>query len=227
MTQQPQQTPHKQSKPSDLTVSKSTKPTLKSSLKPSPVYEFVCRYPVMSGYTHQLLDWDTNACIFMNRLSNHAVVANLFKGISRLGDGWFWYVMLTMGMVLGGLQAWAKVTATIAVSLFGVLIYKLLKVKTVRPRPYQVNQVIILGERPLDVFSFPSGHTLQAVYFTLALGGFFPVLLWVMVPFAVLVALSRMILGLHYPTDVLIGAGLGFALSLITPLLGDIMVSVI
>ncbi len=42
------------------------------------------------------------------------------------------------------------------------MIYKVLKIKTVRPRPYQVHQVIRLGEHPLDHFSFPSGHTLHA-----------------------------------------------------------------
>lgn len=52
----------------------------------------------------------------------------------------------------------------------GTAIYKFLKHKTTRPRPYQVHQVIVLGERPLDHFSFPSGHTLHAVMVTIVLG---------------------------------------------------------
>ena len=72
-----------------------------------------------------------------------------------------------------------------------------------------MHQVIKLGERPLDVFSFPSGHTLQTVLFTMMLGSQTPMLLWILVPFTVLIAISRMVLGLHYPTDVLIGAGIG------------------
>ena len=79
---------------------------------------------------------------------------------------------------------------------------------TVRPRPYLAHQTITLGERPLDVFSFPSGHTLQAVLFTTMMGHQVPMMLWVLPPFTMLVALSRLVLGLHYPTDVLVGAGI-------------------
>lgn len=73
----------------------------------------------------------------------------------------------------------------------------------------------MLGERPLDHFSFPSGHTLHAVLFSVMLGTYFPALLPVLLVFSVLVALSRMVLGLHYPTDVLAGAGLGLTLGLL------------
>ena len=98
-------------------------------------------------------------------------------------------------------------------SLAGTGIYKVLKSKTVRPRPYQVHQVIRLGERPLDHFSFPSGHTLHAVMVTAILGYVQPVLLILMLPFTVLVALSRMVLGLHYPSDVAVGAMIGGAVA--------------
>ncbi|RSR25108.1 phosphatase PAP2 family protein, partial [Acinetobacter baumannii] len=103
-------------------------------------------------------------------------------------------------------------------------IYKFLKHKTTRPRPYQVHQVIVLGERPLDHFSFPSGHTLHAVMVTIVLGYIQPVLLAAMLPFMVLVALSRMVLGLHYPSDVIVGALIGAAVAsliiFVAPLLG-------
>jgi undecaprenyl-diphosphatase len=77
-----------------------------------------------------------------------------------------------------------------------------------------VHQAVVLGERPLDHFSFPSGHTLHAVLFTVMLGAHFPALLPLLLVFTPLVALSRMVLGLHYPTDVLAGAFLGGGLGL-------------
>jgi undecaprenyl-diphosphatase len=95
----------------------------------------------------------------------------------------------------------------------GTGIYKILKTKTIRPRPYQVHQVIHLGERPLDHFSFPSGHTLHAVMATILLGYIVPPLLVLMVPFTVLVAGSRMVLGLHYPSDVMVGGCIGAAVA--------------
>jgi undecaprenyl-diphosphatase len=38
---------------------------------------------------------------------------------------------------------------------------------------------------------------------------YFPALAWILVPFTVLVAISRVVLGLHYPSDVLAGAAVG------------------
>ena len=68
---------------------------------------------------------------------------------------------------------------------------------------------------PLDEYSFPSGHTLHAVSFTLIAVHYYPKLAWLLLPFAVLVALSRVVLGLHYPSDVLAGALLGAGLALL------------
>jgi undecaprenyl-diphosphatase len=95
----------------------------------------------------------------------------------------------------------------------GTLVYKLLKQRTLRPRPFQVIQAISLGTAPLDKFSFPSGHTLHAVTFTLVALHYYPALAWLLIPFTLLVAASRLVLGLHYPSDVLAGAALGAAIA--------------
>jgi undecaprenyl-diphosphatase len=103
-----------------------------------------------------------------------------------------------------------------ATAVAGVLIYKLLKHFLVRERPYISHGAIQLGAAPLDRYSCPSGHTLHAVSFTLLFGHVEPVLSLVALPFAVLVALSRVILGLHYPSDVLVGAAIGITLAQIS-----------
>lgn len=190
---------------------------LTETIAPSPVFTLCSRNPTLAVYVNHFVSWDTNLCIHINRYSTNYAVAVFFKTISRLGDGWFWYAMLATALVFHGLEAILPLISTLIVSMIGLGTYKMLKVKTVRPRPYQVHQVIVLGERPLDVFSFPSGHTLQAVLFTATLGSYFPELLIIMLPFTALVALSRMVLGLHYPTDVLIGAGIGYGLSFMAP----------
>jgi undecaprenyl-diphosphatase len=101
----------------------------------------------------------------------------------------------------------------VAVGLVGLMIYKWLKKKTLRPRPCDLHPAILRGTAPLDEFSFPSGHTLHAVGFAMVALAYFPWLAPIVVPFALLVALSRVILGLHYPTDVLAGAAIGYALA--------------
>ncbi len=77
--------------------------------------------------------------------------------------------------------------------------------------PFEVCPNIRLHVPPLDGYSFPSGHAVHAVAFTIVLSSFFPPLAVLLVPFTVLVALSRVVLGLHFPTDVAAGAVLGGA----------------
>lgn len=157
----------------------------------------------------KILDLDLKGCVYLNNLSHSERVALFFKMVSRLGDGGFWYAMLLIVWMQNG---WAYAFQLLYILLggaVGTLIYKFLKNKTTRPRPYQVHQVIVLGERPLDHFSFPSGHTLHAVMATVVLGSVMPALLLIMLPFSLLVSISRMVLGLHYPTDVMVGAAIG------------------
>jgi undecaprenyl-diphosphatase len=132
---------------------------------------------------------------------------------SIFGDGPFWYLMLAIVWGMQGINYSLQIIYLLLGGSVGTAIYKFLKHKTTRPRPYQVHQVIVLGERPLDHFSFPSGHTLHAVMVTIVLGYIQPVLLAAMFPFMVLVALSRMVLGLHYPSDVIVGALIGAAVA--------------
>lgn len=121
----------------------------------------------------------------------------------------FWY-----GLMLA-LLLWEKEMAVVPVLHMAVaglactLLYKWLKTKTLRPRPYEFYREIILSVPPLDQYSFPSGHTLHAVAFTLVALGYYPSLAILLLPFTLLVATSRLVLGLHYPSDVLAGAAIG------------------
>ena len=97
--------------------------------------------------------------------------------------------------------------------ILGLIVYKLLKKLLVRERPYIGLVGIDCAMPPLDRYSFPSGHTLHAVMFATLTAHYLPGLSLVFGGFAVLVAVSRVILGLHYPTDVVVGAALGYAIS--------------
>ena len=144
----------------------------------------------------------------------------LFRAVSWLGDGWLWYgLMLALPLVYGldGLQASLHMVATGAL---GVTLYKLVKNHAVRERPYITHSAIECASAPLDRYSFPSGHTLHAVCFTLLLSSYFPEWTAALIFLALLIALSRVILGLHYPTDVAAGAVLGGSLGFGSSLLG-------
>jgi undecaprenyl-diphosphatase len=73
--------------------------------------------------------------------------------------------------------------------------------------------------KPLDKFSFPSGHTLHAVVFGLVAINYYPALSFIIMPFVSMVALSRVVLGLHYPSDVLAGALIGSLIAALSFLL--------
>ena len=158
--------------------------------------------------------WDEALCLRFNHAVGNPWLCALFRAVSRLGDGIFWYALMAGLLAVGGKAAVPAVAHMAAVGAVGVLLYKWLKSRTLRPRPYQVKAAILRGADPLDNFSFPSGHTLHAVSFSIVVIAYYPSAAWLALPFAVLVAGSRLVLGLHYPTDVLAGVAIGAALAL-------------
>ncbi|KZZ41678.1 MAG: phosphatase PAP2 family protein [Saccharospirillaceae bacterium] len=153
-------------------------------------------------------------CQQMNRMGYYRTIRLFFRAISRLGDGVFWYSLaLALPFVYGAeaILALGHITLT---ALLCVAVYSQLKNRLVRQRPFISFRDITAHTAPLDLYSFPSGHTMNAVNFAVLFSVFFPALLWIVAPFALLVALSRVILGMHYPTDVLVGAALGSLISI-------------
>lgn len=168
----------------------------------------------LSASVQKFNDWDVDLCQSCNDLSRNLSLRNMFKLISRLGDGVFWYVLMAALLLHYQAAAVAAVLHMLAVALAATLIYKLIKRQTLRPRPFNVYPSIVCNGHPLDQFSFPSGHTMHAVAFSIVSTAYFPALIWLVLPFALLVAVSRPILGLHYPSDVLVGALIGAVLSI-------------
>jgi undecaprenyl-diphosphatase len=136
-----------------------------------------------------------------------------FVFVSRLGDGVFWYGLIAILPLADGwygLRAGLHMLATGGAAL---VVYKALKGTTRRQRPCHSLADVPALVAPLDHYSFPSGHTLHAVSFTVVAVYYYPQLSWVLAPFTLLVAGSRVFLGLHYPSDVAAGAGIGLALA--------------
>lgn len=167
----------------------------------------------LSASMQKFNDWDIDLCQSCNDLSRNLSLRKIFKLVSRLGDGVFWYMLMAILLLHYQADALPAVLHMLAVGLTGTLIYKLIKRKTLRPRPFNVYPSIVCNGHTLDQFSFPSGHTMHAVAFSIIGVAYFPVMIWLVLPFTILVALSRPILGLHYPSDVLVGALIGALLS--------------
>jgi len=146
------------------------------------------------------------------RLNSGAALSPLrhtFRIASRLGDGIAWYALIIALPFIYGHTALRPAVTMALTGILGVVIYRWLKRTFVRERPFITHSGIAQAAGTLDRYSFPSGHTLHAVSFTWQAVAHFPDLAWILVPFAALVAGSRVVLGLHYPSDVLAGAMLG------------------
>ncbi|MFM2287872.1 MAG: hypothetical protein RL684_1015 [Pseudomonadota bacterium] len=152
-------------------------------------------------------------CRGLNSIVSQRALRTLFQAASRAGDGVFWYAMLVVLPLVYGLPALRASLAMAATGLLGVGLYKALKHTLVRERPFIRHAGITLAMPPLDRYSFPSGHTLHAACFSWQAIAHYPALAWLLVPVASLIAASRVVLGLHYPSDVLAGALLGIGLA--------------
>ena len=152
---------------------------------------------------------DAALCAHINRISRFWPACALFRVVSRLGDGMLWYALMAALLLWDGVQAWPVVLRMATAGVFGIAVYRALKVRTSRPRPCQVVPAVTAAASPLDEFSFPSGHTLHAVAFTLIATASYPDLSPLLFSLAALIAASRLVLGLHYPSDVLAGGVIG------------------
>lgn len=151
--------------------------------------------------------------MLLHRAARRRWVARLLTGVSRLSDGVLWYVVMFALPWLDGARGTACALRMLGLGTVNLAIYKILKRHFARPRPYDACEGIQACTPSLDEYSFPSGHTLHAVGFGVLLCAYYPPLAMVVWPFAVLVALSRVVLGLHYPSDVVAGALIGWLMA--------------
>lgn len=148
-------------------------------------------------------------CAYINNYSRKLSIRSFFRLVSRLGDGVFWYVLVLSLPLFNGAQGFAQIVYVSLTGLVSVGIYKVLKAHLIRERPYISFGSIIAHTQPLDKYSFPSGHSMNAACLAILLGSCEVFLIEITAIFAALVAMSRVILGMHYPSDVIIGLTLG------------------
>lgn len=130
--------------------------------------------------------------------------------ISSLGNaGWFWLVLLAVLLCIPGYRR-AGMTGLVAVLIGFLITNVLLKNMVARVRPYEVVQgLTFLGTKPHDL-SFPSGHSTCSIAAAAVLFAKLPKKAGVpLLVLAILICLSRLYVGVHYPTDVLAGAAIG------------------
>ncbi len=137
----------------------------------------------------------------------------LMPRLTLLGNGGLIWLLAAAALLLSrrGRKLGVVLLAALAV---GALIGNLcLKPLVARPRPCWLEEAALLIANPKD-YSFPSGHTLSSVIGAVVLTAADRRFGYVAIPLAVIIALSRLYLFVHFPSDVLAGALLGLAIGL-------------
>jgi undecaprenyl-diphosphatase len=133
---------------------------------------------------------------------------------TRGGDGWLWYLAGLAVWLFGGHNRLQAIAAAGLAALLGVCSFIILKNVSGRTRPCAIEPHCWAELLPPDQFSFPSGHTITAFALAVTFSLFYPS---TSVPFlfcAVSIATSRILLGMHFLSDVVVGAVIGTALAL-------------
>lgn len=161
--------------------------------------------------------WDQSLFRILNEVP--AAIAPVQTPFSRLflPAGIIVVIVLAVGYVVARNRSGLPVATGVAAAAVAWLLAHAAKAIADRPRPYQVMADAVLRQQPAHGTSFPSSHTAITLAVALALAPFLArPLAWVGIGYAVLVGWSRVYLGVHYPLDILAGAGIGMAVGGVT-----------
>ncbi|MBZ5659411.1 MAG: phosphatase PAP2 family protein [Acidobacteriia bacterium] len=131
---------------------------------------------------------------------------------TRLGDGWIWYSVGIALLLFGGDLRFVAIAASASAEAAAVALFRIVKNTSKRKRPCQLEAHCWSKVLPPDQFSFPSGHSMSAFAIAIPLCIFYPELQAPLLVLSVSIAVSRVILGMHFVSDVVVGSLLGIGL---------------
>ena len=158
------------------------------------------------------LGWDVSLFRILNEVP--AAAASVLTPLSHLflPVGIITVVVLTVVYVVARNRSVLPVATVAAAAGLAWVLAHVAKAVADRPRPYEVMADAVLRQQPAHGTSFPSSHTAVTLAVAIALVPFLArPLAAAGIAYAVLVGWSRVYLGVHYPLDVLAGAGIGMA----------------
>jgi undecaprenyl-diphosphatase len=167
----------------------------------------------------RVIDWlqqqENQLFLWVNQRNQVTLIDIIMKRITHLGGASI-TIAFTLSLALFTHDLWRTlaIQAIIALALSHIPV-AIIKKKYPRLRPYLVLPQTKICKNPLADHSFPSGHTtaIFAVIVPFVIG--VPGLALILMPIAMTVAYSRIYLGLHYPSDCMVGALLGASSALL------------
>jgi undecaprenyl-diphosphatase len=131
---------------------------------------------------------------------------------TRLGDGWIWYSVGIALLLFGGDLRFIAFAASASAEAAAVALFRIVKGASKRKRPCQLEAHCWSNVLPPDQFSFPSGHSMSAFAIAIPLCVSYPELQAPLLALSLSIAVSRVILGMHFVSDVVVGSLLGIGL---------------
>ncbi|MGH9900590.1 MAG: phosphatase PAP2 family protein [Pyrinomonadaceae bacterium] len=135
--------------------------------------------------------------------------------LNRLGNGWLYAAVAALWLAFAGTGAWRPALAASAAVGVSHLCYALIKPRLGRLRPCDFDPTLIPPVKAIDKYSCPSGHCMTAAAVGVPLALCAPPIVPAVAATWLLIAWSRVALGHHYPTDIVLGTVLGAGVSLL------------
>ncbi len=159
----------------------------------------------MKRFANKLICSDIYLLWFINNKIRCEIFDQIMPLITHLGGAIF-TISFTLSLLIFGNHSVTLLGLEVALSLsLSHVIVHFIKRKVNRPRPHTVLEIIEKFDVPICNYSFPSGHTTAAFAVGNILAMNLPHFANLIMGLATLVAVSRMYVGVHYPSDVLVG----------------------
>ena len=131
---------------------------------------------------------------------------------TRAGDGWLWGMIGIAVLLSSDPERFRAIEAAAFAVTAGIVLFHKVKRMVGRIRPRDIEPHCWAHIVTRDKFSFPSGHSTTAFAVALSLGSFYPEIMPILLVLAANVAVSRIVIGMHYLSDVVVGSGMGVLL---------------
>ena len=157
-----------------------------------------------------LIQLDEKILLFIQEYLRQEWMDPFWKAVTHLGDGGWLWILLGVGLLIFPKTRRAGITVLLALAIGAVVTNVILKNIVARIRPYEMIEGLrLMIERQHD-FSFPSGHTCASFSAAVAIFKALPHKFGIpAIVLATLISLSRLYVGVHYPTDIAAGLVIG------------------